>query len=387
MENIKPPKFDSPFLSEKDFYIAVDIIERHIYDKEVLGHEPPWVSPGGNYDGCWWSLDEALALSGYRFIDAGLSRRCFLSLMKTQRPDGRVLLWGNDFIPHIEITDRMSVVSSLPKYFNVGYDLCAETDDDAFMKRVYISLDKSLEWWFRERQDKETGLISAIFEETFVPYLGGFFEYAPPDTNAEIIFACEYVADIAERLGDKRRAEYWRAKQSSLEKAVNAYLWDEKDGFYYPYLLKERKLKKVKLSSAFSLFSVADENMRYALRMHLTNHSEFNWDTIPVTTIAKDDLEFIAAEGDIYTGNSFWSGNVWTLTNETILRALIKAGEYALALDLALKTVKVFAGNYAETINPFTGKRQGVKDYVWTAAQVIKIAMKDIPELTSRTSY
>ena len=87
------------------------------------------------------------------------------------------------------------------------------------------------------------------------------------------------------------------------------------------------------------------------------------------------DKAFVTTKG-AYQGNASWSGNVWTLINETVVRGLLDCGENALAAELALSTALHFNSNCAEFINPFDGSGHGVKQYAWTAAQYLELIVE-----------
>jgi hypothetical protein len=109
----------------------------------------------------------------------------------------------------------------------------------------------------------------------------------------------------------------------------------------------------------------------------MTSDVHFNWDTIPLTSVAKTDPAFVTTEGK-YKGNASWSGNVWTLINETAVRGLCDCGEDALAAELALKTLRAFNHNCAEFVNPFDGRGHGVEQYAWSASQYVELLVETV---------
>ena len=62
-----------------------------------------------------------------------------------------------------------------------------------------------LDWWRANRLDADTGLLAAVFEETFVPYLGRAGEYAAVDTNVEVALGYGRAALLAEHWEISRR--------------------------------------------------------------------------------------------------------------------------------------------------------------------------------------
>lgn len=367
-----------PGITQADFDKAFKTIE---LSKQVpcprKGFTKPYFSPGGYYGEDWWQLDFSVALTGYKWADQDFCQESILNFETGQRPDGRIPLWGSDGLPEGErFSKQRFEVSSLPKIFDAAHQLVRRSADLEFAGRIYSVLKKYFQWWLDKRRDAQTGLFSAVFEETFIPYLGVSGEWAPPDTNVELIHACGCLAAIAGRLGLAQDREFYFARQTEIQNAVTRYLWDDQRKGFFPYLLKEHTLAATSMNSMFMPLRhrTALPPQKAALLQRLTDHEQFNWKTIPLTTVDRRSPEFTIINGD-YCGNPCWSGSVWTLTNETIVRGLLDSGERTLAAQLAYKTVLAFSGNYAEFLNPADGTGHGVKDYVWSAAQYIELLL------------
>jgi glycogen debranching enzyme len=241
-----------------------------------------------------------------------------------------------------------------------------------------------LDWWYRDRYDTKTGLISSVFEETFVPYLGKAMEYAGVDTNVEIYVGLIYTANLAHKLGKIETENQLRSKAENLKNAINSYLWDDEKGAYYPFdFIKNGRIYTLMASTFYPLrMNIADEEQKNRLITLLKDDSHFNWNAIPLTSISKKDPAFQTTTGD-YKGNASWSGNVWTLINEMVIRGLLDSGEKALAAELALKTVYAFNNNCTEFINPFDGSGHGVLKYAWTASQYLELIIEVIFGISS----
>lgn len=336
----------------------------------------PFFAPGGQYGAMWWSLDYALAMEGAKWLGGPYVSDYVENLRAMQRPDGRIPLWGNDAVPHWP--NVREPVGSLPKFMESAYAVAAVSPDPTVKADVLEILEKNLAWWFGARQDAATGLISAVFEETFVPNtVSSSGVYAPMDTNIEIALGCRNAAALARALGDGEKAARYEEKADALLSSVARYLWCEEDGFYYPYILTEKRHYKIAAASGFLGLYIPLPERKEKLLAALTDDARFNWATRPITTVAKDDPLFTVRHG-VYNGNPAWLGSVWTLTNDAVIRALRFAGEDALATELARKTVACFADNYAEFVDPFTREGNGVADYGWTAAQFIRIVVEEL---------
>ena len=371
-------------VTQEDFDYSWECLEACKQDHaKKFGFNYPYFSPGGGYGEQWWQLDSALALCGYKWEDRKFAETALLNFIESQKEDGRICLWGEDILPpHREgnhHSKQNEGVSSLPKIFDVAYHILKGSTDNELKKATYTMLKKYNDWWFLNRQDKETGLITAVFEETFIPYLEYAGEYAAVDTNTEVYVGCHYLELLANELGYEQDAQLMRERKNQLKESINTYLWWEEKSAYYPYNVKKQEFVDLLMASTFCPFrlQIASKEQQKKLIELLKNHEHFNYDTIPLTSVSKLDKQFITTKGP-YQGNKSWSGNVWTLINEVVVRGLLDCGENELAADLALKTVYAFNHNCTEFVNPFDGSGHGVIKYAWSASQYIELIIEVI---------
>ena len=371
-------------IDQKDIEYAIECLEICKQDHaREYGFNYPYFTPGGAYGKQWWQLDSSLALCGYKWVDRAFAERALLNFIESQKADGRICLWGKDRLPNGvaggDFPQQTDGVSSLPKLFDVAYNILRGSNDLDLKTKTYNMLKKYLDWWFSARQDEKTGLITAVFEETFIPYLGCSGEYAPVDTNVEVCVGCYCVELLACELGLSDDAKEVETRRAALKNSINQYLWNEGKGAYYPYLVKEGKRGECLMASTFYplRLGIAPKDRQKRLIELLTDDSHFNMDTIPLTSVSKKDPKFTTTEGK-YKGNASWSGNVWSLINETVIRGLFDCGERELASELALKTVRAFKQNCAEFLNPFDGIGHGVKQYAWTASQYLELMIERV---------
>lgn len=379
---MKAMNFFSSDFSGSSFQRAVQVIES-CRKKPISGqHFPhPFISPGGNYGEMWWQLDFSLALTGYRWIDHEFCQKGLLNFVSAQKADGRIPLWGNDRLPEYN-HERLQreEVSSLPKVFDASSKILRWSTDQEVIETIYRMLCKYLDWWFRARWDERTGLISAVFEETFIPYYGFAGEYAPVDTNVEVAWGCCCTAEIARRLGDFETARKLLGRAADIRHAMNKYLWDDDRHAFFPLLLSEHHHGKVLMASTFDTFTmkIAEGARKHALLKLLTDKNRFGWTKRPLASVDRKDSAYTIINSKHYLGNSCWSGSIWTLINEGVVRGLHDCGEDELASELAGKTLLEFGSGYAEFLNPETGTGNGVEDYAWSAAQCIDMLLSQI---------
>lgn len=377
-------KIHFPNISQNDFDYAFECLEDcKQSDASDFGFNYPYFTPGGAYGKQWWQLDSSLALSGYKWKDRAFAERALLNFIESQQDDGRICLWGNDALPKQvaggNCLAQSEGVSSLPKIFDVTYHILQGTKDIDLITKAYAMLQKYLDWWYRERLDKNSGLITAVFEETFIPYLGKAREYAPVDTNVEVYVGLNYTVRLAIQLGKSDDAEALLKKADALKIAINQFLWQEEKGAYYPFDIRTGKHIDCLMASTFYplRMHIASKRQKDKLLSLLTDNEHFHWHTYPLTSVSKKDPIFQTTLGD-YQGNASWSGNVWTLINEMVIRGLLDSGEKELAAELALKTIQAFNNNYSEFLNPFDGSGHGVSKYAWTASQYLALIIEVI---------
>ena len=369
-------------VQQSDLEYAIETLEMCKQDNaQSCGFYYPYFTPGGGYGKQWWQLDLSLALRGYQWVDRKFVETSLLNFIESQKDDGRICLWGSDHLPAVvgggnRLTQTLGV-SSLPKLFDVAYHIVKGSTDKNLKLLAYKMMKRYIDWWFLNRQDKETGLLSAVFEETFVPYLGSAGEYAPVDTNVEVYVGCHYAGILAKELGLTEDANELEAKKAQLKQSINQYLWNEEKGAYFAYNLQEKKLcDRLMASTFFPLrMNIAGKDRAEKLIRLLKDQEHFNWDTVPLTSVSKQDSTFTVTVGE-YQGNASWSGSVWTLINEMVVRGLCDCGEVDLAAELAFKTICVCNHNCAEFMSPYDGSGHGVIRYGWTASQYLELVIE-----------
>ena len=359
---------------------ALEVLEQCKVETPCWGFTHPFFAPGGQYGVQWWHLDGAVALDGYKWIDQKTAENAVRNFMAVQRPDGRIPLWGADEIPAFPTIGRpLKEVSSLPELLRAAAKVARRSKDPSFVAQTDQLLRRNLDWWLSQRQDPGTGLLTAVFEETFRPWLGEAGEYAPVDTNVEMALGCQEAAGLAEHLGFGQEAREYREKGRRLMEAVQRYLWEEKTGFFHPYLVKEGRRVEDRLAESF--YALGDpgllpERKRRLLSL-LTDPKAFGWGNRALTSVALDDPGFTVTHGE-YQGNPSWSGMVWSLINYNVVCALEMAGESGLAAELAYHTLRVFDHNCVEFADPFDGSGHGVKAYAWTAAHYLLLMVEHL---------
>ena len=146
---------DLPNISQNDFDYAFECLEDcKQSDASDFGFNYPYFTPGGQYGKQWWQLDSSLALSGYKWKDRKFAETALLNFIESQKPDGRICLWGNDVLPECVAGNgfpkQNEGVSSLPKIFDVAYHIVEACNNKDLTVKTYRMLRAYLDWWFRD---------------------------------------------------------------------------------------------------------------------------------------------------------------------------------------------------------------------------------------------
>lgn len=368
------PQIVFPGVAQSDFQEAFNVMDACVVREPGYGFSYPFIAPGGHYGGCWWQLDASISLQAAKWINQRFSENMLRGFVSVQRGDGRIPLYGHDEVP------GFPTCSSLPKLFQAAYAVLKRSEDTTLLQTVYPMLSRYMDWWLSDaRRDAATGLITGVFEESFPPVESRLKATAQVDLNVEVAGACQYMATLADRLGlphDRRRH---LDNRQQLVNAINTYMWNERFGAYFSYDVVNRRQDTTLIVYAFDpLYSkIAPSSRADRMVRLLTDDAYFNWDTRPLTSAAKTSAIYHETTGP-YNGAPAWSGSIWSLRNEVIVRGLADAGRYDHAAYLALQTVRQFNNNYFEFLKPSDGSGQGVERYAWSAAQYIQLLIENI---------
>jgi hypothetical protein len=370
------PKVAIPGISQPGFAEAFKALDKClIVDVPLSGFTHPFMSAGGYHSrGGWFPLDTSLTVSGAKWVNQGFAEGVMQGFhdVQTESPDGRLDGWGNSTV-HGQVGD----VSQLPMFFEVAYDVARRTNDLQLRSEIYQTMRRYLDWWLSPvKRDGRTGLVSGVIDEAISdPEYGlGIVpqSVAPVDLNVAVAVGAARTADLAVSLGNAEDSKKYRQVFQDLSRAINSTLWDEHDGVYYNYDLRERRARKSLIVSTFDplRLGIAPVARRERLLKRMLDPAQFNWSKVPLTTLAMTDPGYVEWKGDIVDTRA-WFGDVWTERNLQIIAGLEESGRSDLAAELNWATIKAFHNNYREYLIPSTGEGQGANPYGWSASQYI----------------
>ena len=376
------PTVNLPNISQEDFKQAFDVLDEcMVTDVPMQGFNYPFLAPGGKYGHSWWQLDGSLNMAGAKWANQEFVENMIRGFagVQNQNPDGRIDLWGGSPMRGVPAN-----VSSLPYFFESAFDVATRTHDRNLQELIYDMMKKYLSYWLSPlKRDAETGLITAVFEESFSDESFGDKNalpgtLAPVDLNIVVAAGCFNTSLLAEYLGKKDEVQIYSEMYNQISFSINKYLWNEEQGGYYNYDVLENKLKPRLICTTFypMRLAIAPEKSVEKMIQILKDPNIFNWGIRPVTSIAKTEAEFMEATGT-YDGTA-WFGDIWTLRNMTIISGLEDVGKHDVAAELNWATITMFNNNYYEYIVPSTGSGEGVERYGWSASQYIQAIIEHL---------
>ena len=376
------PEIKLPGISQEHFQDAFKILDECLVtDVPMKGFNYPFLAPGGRYGQSWWQLDASLNIAGAKWVNQKFVENMMRGFagVQSQNPDGRIDLWGGSAVRGMPAN-----VSSLPRFFEAAFDVAVRTDDKQLQELIFDMMKKYLGYWFSPlKRDAGTGLITAVFEESFSDKSFGDKKaipgtLAPIDLNVAVAIGCYNTCKLARYLDYEDDSQFYNQLFEQLCQAINKYLWCDKTNAYYNYDTHNKVKKPRFICTTFDplRYNIAPLERIDKLVSLLVNPEIFNWGIHPVTSIALTEPEFVEATG-IYDGTA-WFGDVWTLRNMLIINGLEDAGKHNLASELAWATIKMFNNNFSEYVVPGTGSGEGVARYGWTASQYIQAIIENI---------
>ena len=371
------PRITLPDIDQSAFADAFKVLDECLINNvPVHGFTEPVMGPGGAYGENWWQLDSSLTCDGAKWANQSFAEGVLsgFASVQSQNPDGRIDLWGG-----APSRGMPALASSIPRLFEVGYRIARRSSDDKVRRLAFEVLSKYLDWWLSPvKHDKQTGLITYAFEETFCEPIDTPQTMAPVDLQVAVAIGCAHVCELAEWVGEVDAANRYRKAFEDLKNAINKYCWDEEDGAYYNFNVKTMTRSKRLIVSTFDplRLGIAPDERVVRLLEKLTDPVLFNWGIRPLTSLAMTEEDYVEAEGP-YDGRA-WFGDIWTMRNLPVIFGLRDCGHDELAAQLAWDTVRIFNGNYAEYVTPSKGNGEGVMRYGWSASQYIQTVIEHV---------
>jgi glycogen debranching enzyme len=175
---------------------------------------------------------------------------------------------------------------------------------------------------------------------------------------------------LASALGKDVLAEQARARGLSLEKAIQARLYDPERGAYRDFdAIADERIDVEHVACLLPLFAGIAPPDAVARAVRLLDDPAFYGAPWPVPSVPLSDPRFDARR--------YWRGPSWININWMLVDGLRRAGEVGLATRLADRTIDLVAeSGFREYFEPRTGEGLGAEDFAWTAALVIDLVRR-----------
>ena len=166
------------------------------------------------------------------------------------------------------------------------------------------------------------------------------------------------LAELATLLDKRAYAEYWATRASELASAIDKYLYDPEDNFYYDR--DTRGLHKYRTEHITRLFLnhvLPQERFDSIYEQYFCQEGKGFCSPFPIPSIAIDDPHF-----DKACPKNSWGSNTQALTTE---RTLLWMDHYGCGDDLTellarwMRAFLTYDSKFPQEINPFTGAPVG----------------------------
>ena len=369
-----------------------------IYQQCVLGKiRPPaaplkhrWLAPGGVYQGQWiWDTMFVVDLLSILPDQRDVIREVFQNYWDFQtRWDAAMPEYRHGMVANVMFLERPDkdwktdfAYSQIP-ILSWGLErVYQRTKDLELVRQCLGPLERFHEWYWRERDVADTGLVGlgdysgdvqhARFETfdfecnlddmqmTPHPQRKGAAEGAwygnvcVPGNTAYLLMGEQSLARLAEIAGDPAMAERRRKRLDRGVLAMREHMWDRAAG---TFLAVDRdSLKKIPVATIGSWIPLTAgvPTQEMAARMAETLATD-DWMTpLPVPTVGRHDPR--------WKSDGFWRGDVWPATNYQIATGLASYGYNELAAKIVDASVaNALTAGISEHYDSVSGKPLGV---------------------------
>ncbi|MGZ3711662.1 MAG: MGH1-like glycoside hydrolase domain-containing protein [Bdellovibrionota bacterium] len=212
------------------------------------------------------------------------------------------------------------------------WDYYRMSGDASRLARVLPLLEK-YDGWLKKHQSSKS--VKGMYWQT--GYDSGMDNMPRPnadlagwvDMSLQQALTAKYLAQIAEKVGDHKKAEKWKAEYKERAEAINRLAWNKKDGFYYDVDENGKQTGVKHIGAMWAMLAeVASPEQAKQLQAHLKNPAEFYRPHL---------FPALSASDPGYTKEaSYWRGGVWAPTNYMTIKGLKRYGNDDFAHEAAL---------------------------------------------------
>jgi len=273
--------------------------------------------------------------------------------------------------------------------------------DLGFLHEVYPKLARWHAWWFTARDGNHDGLLEwgsngqgafeAIFETGWddtpafegVNMVGNTLNANAVDLNSLYTMDAEYLALIADAVGQHDQAAGYRRECAAMIERINDRLWNEVLGVYCSRTWDQDGkpggfLTRLTPMNFYPLMAgVADQARAERVLKIMTDPKRF-WGRWVLPTLPYDD--------PLWPTQDYWKGKVWAPVNYLVFQGLKRYASPELQAEFARKSVEIFMRNWTakgvcgENFLSTTGDQSSDPHYTWGALMCL-IGLESIVDL------
>lgn len=332
-----------------------------------------WYSSHYLWDSCFQAL-------GHCRFNPPVAADALRLLVRNQEPDGK--------IPQFVCpTWNRPGESQPPLIAWSAWNLHRMTANRALLADVYEPLVRNLDWWMRERDDNHDGVVE------YKASLESGWDNSPRwdqgrvsalDLNSFLVAQTRCLARMAAELGRPQEAARLAERARRHAQRMVEHLYCREDGLFYDRRLEDGAWVKVLTPACFlplwAGVPLPEAQARAMIEKYLLAPEHF-FGEYPFPVVAYSDRE--------YSADNWWRGPVWMNIAYLMLEVLDGYG-YAVQRDQAAdRLVAMVTRNVRpyELFDSRTGQGQGVIDYGWTSAVLLRLLdfrVRQVFEATER---
>lgn len=264
--------------------------------------------------------------------------------------------------------------------------------DVEFLREVYPKLSRWHAWWMKERSAKGDGLLqwgSSSGKPQMALYECGWddtphFREMPGVTmvgqvlNVYAVDLCslwamdaQYLALMADVLGEKSDAEMFRRQAKEMNERINAKLWNEELGIYCSRFWDNEDgspgkfLTRLTPANFYPLICGAPSADQAKRMLAIMTDPEQFWGEWVLPTVSRKD--------PLFAKQRYWCGTVWPPVNYLVFQGLKRYAPPELQAEFAQKSVRLFMNNWlgsgmcGENFFSTSGRVGSNPNYTWGA--------------------
>lgn len=275
------------------------------------------------------------------------------------------------------------------------WEVFQKSGNKEFIEEMYPHIQKYHEWWYEERDldgnglceygstdgteiaaKWESGMDNAVrFDEANLNKINErawTFDLESVDLNAYLYAEKQYLALMAELLGDEDKAESRRKEATELKARINESFYNPETGFYYDLRITDHKFIEAEGPEGWIPLwtEIADRKQAEGVKKMMMNPEKFNT-FVPLPTLTADHPKFNPLKG-------YWRGPVWI---DQFYFGAAGLNKYGFTEEARQLTQKFFQNGEGvledsplyENYHPTDGKGLNARNFSWTAAHILML--------------